>query len=50
MRLAVAHRLVGGASLVERFEMLDDEETLRSACVGSMFGVVEIRYKGGSSD
>jgi hypothetical protein len=50
MRLAVAQRLVGSASLVERLEMLDEAETLRSACVGSMFGVVETKYRGGSSD
>lgn len=41
--------------MVERFETLDDEvdegaETLRSGCVGSMFGVVEIRNMGGSGD
>jgi hypothetical protein len=55
MILAVAHRAVGGASLVERFETLDDgdgdgEETLRSGCVGSMFGVVETRDKGARGD
>ena len=48
--LAVAHWLVGNASLVERFETLDEEETLFRGCVGSMFGVVESWYKGGSSD
>jgi hypothetical protein len=47
MILAVAHWAVGGASLVERFETLDDEEVvLRSSCVGSIFGVVETRVMG----
>lgn len=48
--LAVAHRLVGNAPLVERFKTLDGAETLRSGCVGFMFGVVETMYRGGSSD
>jgi len=51
MMLAVAHRPVGGASLVERFESLDDEEeVLRSARNGSMFGVLETWVMIGSGE
>jgi hypothetical protein len=55
MILAVAHWAVGGALFVERFETLDvdvvvGEETLRSGCVGSMFGVVETWDMGARGD